>query len=766
MAFFKSGRLIERTLSVASAAGTTVLVNNTQQNIRVTGTTTQTIQLPDATTCPNGTIFSVADSSTDVVTVTYDDTTTLSLITPTTDKTFVLFDNSTSNGVWVVKAGSGSGSGTGGINYIENPDAETGTSGWLRYKDAAGTVPVDGTGGSPNITFDTSEVVRGSKSFTITKDAANRQGEGVSYQIESIDPVDRGQLLTLQFDYEVIGSGFATGDSSDVRIFVWDAGGGGQLLGTSNNSILANKGHFQCTVQMVNADDQMRVIFHIATTNASGWIFAFDNVQFGPHQITFGPAMSDFKTTPTIIEAVTTDPTKGTTTIDQMSYRRVGDSMEIILQYEQTAAGSAGSGTYLFKLPGDVSIDTSKYTLPTSAGSAALGSATAFDGTDLYTGLVYAYDSQHLVMVVLNDTTTAAGVSDSFLGLGGTTRFYGFQAVVPIDGWTTNTVTAESRTVRIADVIQFGTNVTVDPTQLGEYRTFTRDASTSSAYTDDAPGTAPSFDDGLKIYNRSNGSAPTTGNTERWDIFVGMSKHVTYEFYASVGRTGSLSTDVIITDGTTAMTGIHKTYDPSTGIVSVWAANANTGASAGATVGFAGPGSPQTSGYFDIIVSDNAIQVQQENNSMDVVFVKDVKTSGTNGGTFTSGSFQTRDLNTLVDPYGRGFCSVGTNQFTLVPGIYEIEVKAPAQQVNVHQAILYNITDSLEEISGSAAVTTSADSNMSYSFVEGVLIVSGLSKTYEVQHQCALTQATIGLGQSASYAANEVYTQVKIRKIG
>jgi hypothetical protein len=71
------------------------------------------------------------------------------------------------------------GSGTGVANYISpNDDAEGGTTGWATYADAAATSPVDGTGGSPNVTWtqSTANVLRGSNSFRLTKDAANRQG--------------------------------------------------------------------------------------------------------------------------------------------------------------------------------------------------------------------------------------------------------------------------------------------------------------------------------------------------------------------------------------------------------------------------------------------------------------------------------------------------------------------------------------------------------------------------------------------------------------
>jgi hypothetical protein len=63
------------------------------------------------------------------------------------------------------------------------------------------------------------------------------------------------------------------------------------------------------------------------------------------------------------LTATTTNPTKGTTTSDNISYRQLGAKQwEVILTYIQTVAnGVSGSGDYLFTLPNGLSFDT---TLP------------------------------------------------------------------------------------------------------------------------------------------------------------------------------------------------------------------------------------------------------------------------------------------------------------------------------------------------------------------------------------------------------------------
>lgn len=109
MGFFKFGRVIEKVNSIVTAGGTTTLTNTSQQNIRFTGSSNQDLVLPDATTCSNGTLFRVKNESTGLISIQYDDASPIDTIFSGKDKLLVLFDNSTSNGVWGVLLGSGEG---------------------------------------------------------------------------------------------------------------------------------------------------------------------------------------------------------------------------------------------------------------------------------------------------------------------------------------------------------------------------------------------------------------------------------------------------------------------------------------------------------------------------------------------------------------------------------------------------------------------------------------------------------------------------------
>lgn len=170
------------------------------------------------------------------------------------------------------------------------------------------------------------------------------------------------------------------------------------------------------------------------------------------------------------------------------------------------------------------------------------------------------------------------------------------------------------------------------------------------------------------------------------------------------------------------------------------------------------------------------IDVQPQRNPL-VVILFDRRTSGTDGGTFTSGAWQTRELNAYRVPSGINsgvsmvstYVSVASNQFTLQPGVYRLRASAPAYQVNGHQARLQNITDGTTVEWGTTEYSPSAvDGSMSRSFIDVVFFVAA-AKVFEIQHRCATTKATTGFGRAANFAAGvplETYTEVEIFRLG
>ena len=144
--------------------------------------------------------------------------------------------------------------------------------------------------------------------------------------------------------------------------------------------------------------------------------------------------------------------------------------------------------------------------------------------------------------------------------------------------------------------------------------------------------------------------------------------------------------------------------------------------------------------------------------------VKDIKTPNTAGGTFTSGSWQTRDLNTIENDIG--FVSLSSNVITLQKGKYKIEAEAPAYQVDRHKIKLVRDpagTPSDEEI-GTSEVSSSADDSSTKSQLKCIVDVT-TSTDFEIQHRCQTTNTTNGLGLESNFSVDEFYTIVTITRI-
>jgi hypothetical protein len=142
---------------------------------------------------------------------------------------------------------------------------------------------------------------------------------------------------------------------------------------------------------------------------------------------------------------------------------------------------------------------------------------------------------------------------------------------------------------------------------------------------------------------------------------------------------------------------------------------------------------------------------------------QDNKASG-GGGTFTSGAWQTRDLQTSQFNGITG-CSLASNQITLAAGTYIVNAMAPAGFVTQHQTRFYNITDSSTAIIGGNAYNADGSANAdTYSALQGAFTIAG-SKVFELQHQCSLTRAGTGFGTNNAFGVGEVYSIITIAKV-
>lgn len=167
----------------------------------------------------------------------------------------------------------------------------------------------------------------------------------------------------------------------------------------------------------------------------------------------------------------------------------------------------------------------------------------------------------------------------------------------------------------------------------------------------------------------------------------------------------------------------------------------------------------------------------------------DQKISGTAAGTFTGGTWRTRDLtNVVFDDFSFATTmavSAGDGgDITLTQGIYYCEISTPAFNVNEHVARLADVTDNPGDSADTVVLGTSefaadteiwrdvhgtsmtiSSAGQTRSFVTGKFQLSG-TRTLEIQHRCTNTQTTDGLGSDGLfYETNNVFTVVKMWQV-
>ena len=149
--------------------------------------------------------------------------------------------------------------------------------------------------------------------------------------------------------------------------------------------------------------------------------------------------------------------------------------------------------------------------------------------------------------------------------------------------------------------------------------------------------------------------------------------------------------------------------------------------------------------------------------SLEHLIVVDEKTAGTHGGTFSSGSWVKRDLNTIRWNNISG-ASISSSVITLPAGDYIARWCAPAYDVNYHLTRLRNTTDGIS-YTGQTAYSGSGDAVSNNS--PGVAYFSiGASKNFELQHQCSTSKSSHGLGLNSDFGEPPVYAMIEFQKVG
>ena len=145
-----------------------------------------------------------------------------------------------------------------------------------------------------------------------------------------------------------------------------------------------------------------------------------------------------------------------------------------------------------------------------------------------------------------------------------------------------------------------------------------------------------------------------------------------------------------------------------------------------------------------------------------ILIVRDEKTTGTDAGTFSSGAWRTREINTIKKNTIVG-ASLSSNQITLPEGTYKINAVSPCYAVGKNKSKLYNITDASNTSIGTSNI---ADISWGESKINDIFTIAAAQEVFEIQHQCSTTRVTDGFGiAGGGYSVIEVYTSVEIIKL-
>ena len=336
-------------------------------------------------------------------------------------------------------------------NFIKNGHAEIDTTGWATYADAAQSTPVDGTGGTANVTWarTTTTPLAGAGSFTFTKDTANRQGQGVSYTF-NVDPSYRARVCNIQFDYIFtnINGSFDT-SNPNLTVYIYDVTNA-TVIQPSSFGLLSNSqtiaDTFQSSFQTSATGSQYRLIFHVATVSTSGYTIKFDNIQVTPTQYAFGTPVTDWVSYTPTLKGTVSDPNIGSTGTIWGRWRRVGDSAEIQVGLSAAGTGvSTGSGSYYFTYPSGISLDTTRYN-----GSIFYPSGVAaYYNQGVASSNALSYLTTQGIFMTANGGSDAIGQnipSSNWFTAG---DVLGAKITVPVTGWSSSVQMSDQTSTRV-----------------------------------------------------------------------------------------------------------------------------------------------------------------------------------------------------------------------------------------------------------------------------------------------------------------------------
>lgn len=146
-----------------------------------------------------------------------------------------------------------------------------------------------------------------------------------------------------------------------------------------------------------------------------------------------------------------------------------------------------------------------------------------------------------------------------------------------------------------------------------------------------------------------------------------------------------------------------------------------------------------------------------------IAILRDEKTTGTDGGSCSTTTWNARDLNTEVSD-DDSIVSIASNQFTPIAGDFLIDIWAQSLEGANHRLRLFNVTGVASVQEGIGSKANSAGNTSSMVHLVHKFTANG-TDAYRIDHFTAVAQATDGLGIAISDGSAEVYMEIKLEKL-
>ena len=599
-------------------------------------------------------------------------------------------------------------------NYITNSQFETDTTGWFAYQDASADTPTDGTGtAATGITFTRTNtaLLRDSWYGSIANNGTPTQGEGVSYDF-TVDRADASGDVGISFMYETSTNYVGTDSTSDIIVYLYDVtnsklvDGVARYIPASNGVVTRFSDSFPLT-----GSTSYRLIFHSTDVDGANWTMSIDDVSIDPDPFVYKNLQEENVFTARIANS-------GTATItSQGGYNGAGQNA--IASVNRSATGVIDI-TYTTGFFSETPVVVATPFRASSDAATATVQATSTTGCTIEVFYTDGANQDHPIEIAIYRQ------GDDY-------RRITEHVVTPakLNGWQDYTPTTQG----------IGTPTGVN-FQYVKY-----------------PGM-------VKVMG-----SLATGTVTATEFRLGLPENITAREitgasgrYALIGKIYRPATNTL----TSIMFNVTTVEGADYVNVSVdWGGSGNPESAANGSTVFVSSASYR----FEFMVptddvTDNttflaAVPVQK------VAYLKDLKTSGTAGGSSSANTVQTRDLNTIEGD--SEIVSLSANQFTLAAGKYKFNGSAPSYRAEYHQLFLYDVTNSSYVIDGSNARSEGTDATPTHSFVNGTLTITSAT-TYELRHWTNAAVATSGLGLAADVDAsnpqsNEVYSVLEITKL-